>query len=435
MKIAILGYGIQGRSAFEYWNRDGNGITICDRNDDLKLPEHVGSQLGLDYLNNLDDFDLIVRSPNVHPNDIVSANSASILAKVTTPTNEFMSVCPTKNVIGVTGTKGKGTTSSLITTILEMNGKTVHLGGNFGISPLDLLKKGIAAEDWVVLELANFQLVDLKTDPHIAVCLMIAPEHLDWHTDMDEYVESKSQLFVHQNPDDIAVYYAKNDNSKLIASKGQAKKIPFFEKPGAVVEDGEFKIDGKSICATSEIKLLGEHNWQNVAAAITATWQISQDVQKLRAALLNFKSLDNRLELVREIDGVKYYNDSFGSAPDATVAAIKAIPGTKIIVIGGFDRNLPLQSLVDIIKVNSKDLRTIVLIGASSDRVSTELQQAGFSNFKLVDSKDMKEIVRQVRELAKHGDSVVLSPGFPSFDMFKNFEERGRQFREVVNEL
>lgn len=242
-------------------------------------------------------------------------------------------------------------------------------------------------------------------------------------------------MFVHQKPDDIAIYYAKNDNSQLIASKGQAKKIPFFEEPGAVIEDGEFKIDGKSICATSEIKLLGEHNWQNVAAAITATWQISQDVQKLRAALLNFKGLNNRLELVRELDGVKYYNNSFGSAPDATVAAIQAIPGTKIVVIGGFDRNLPLKSLVDIIKTNSNDLRIIVLIGASSARVSSELKQAGFSNFKFIASKDMIEIVRQVRELAKHGNSVVLSPGFPSFDMFKNFEERGSQFRQAVNEL
>ena len=399
------------------------------------MPEHVESKLGQDYLSNLDRFDLIVRSPNVHPRDIVLANSPSVLDKVTTPTNEFMSVCPTKNIIGVTGTKGKGTTSSLITTILEMNGKTVHLGGNFGVSPLDLLKKGIHAEDWVILELANFQLIDLKIDPHIAVCLMIAPEHLDWHTGMDEYVEFKSQMFVHQKPDDIAIYYAKNDDSKLIASKGQAKKIPFFEKPGAVVEDGEFKIDGRSICTTSEIKLLGEHNWQNVAAAITATWQISQDVQKLRAALLNFKGLNNRLELVRELDGVKYYNDLFGSAPDATVAAIKAIPGTKIVIIGGFDRNLPLKSLVDIVKVNSKELRTVVLIGESSDRVSSELEQAGFSNFKIVDSKDMTEIVRQVRELAKIGDSIVLSPGFPSFDMFRNFEERGNQFRQAVNKL
>lgn len=200
MKIAILGYGIQGRSAFEYWNRDGNDITICDRNDDLKVPEHIKSQLGQDYLSNLDRFDLIVRSPNVHPKDIASANSLSILDKVTTPTNEFMKVCPTKNVVGVTGTKGKGTTSSLITTILEMNGKTVHLGGNFGISPLDLLKKGINAEDWVVLELANFQLIDLKIDPHIAVCLMIAPEHLDWHTDMDEYVNLKARCLSIRNP-------------------------------------------------------------------------------------------------------------------------------------------------------------------------------------------------------------------------------------------
>lgn len=435
MKIAILGYGIQGRSAFEYWQTDDNEITICDRKTDLELPKSTKSKLGDSYLARLDKFDLIVRSPNIHPQDIVEANHEGILSKVTTPTNEFLRVCPTKNVIGVTGTKGKGTTSSLITEILKALGKTVYLGGNFGISPLDLLKNGIGSHDWVVLELANFQLIDLKQSPHLAVCLMISPEHLDWHKDMDEYIDSKKQLFSHQNSNDIAIYYAKNEKSKQIASSGLAKKIPFYEKPGAIVENGSFVIDGFNICATKDLKLLGEHNWQNVCAAITVTWQVTKDAKVIGDALMSFKGLANRLELVRELAGVKYYNDSFGSAPDATIAAIKSISGPKIIIIGGFDRKLPLGGLVESIKNNAGQIRSIVLIGTSSGRVSVELESAGFANFKIMHTKAIAEIVAEAKALARPGDSIILSPGFPSFDMFKNFEERGQLFKDAVKQL
>lgn len=179
MKIAILGYGEQGRAAYEYWNRNGNNITVCDQNESVELPANVDKQLGKNYLHDLEIFDLIVRSPSVHPSDISDANSSAILDKVTTVTDEFFRVCPTKNIIGVTGTKGKGTTSTLIARMLEADGKTVHLGGNIGTPPLDMLKAGIEDKDWVVLELANFQLIDIKHSPHIAVCLMVVPEHMD----------------------------------------------------------------------------------------------------------------------------------------------------------------------------------------------------------------------------------------------------------------
>jgi len=210
MKIAILGYGSQGRAAYEYW-RDGNEITICDGNSKLELPTDVNTQLGADHLKGLERFDLLVRSPIVHPRAIVAANSPDILAKVTTVTNEFLRVCPTKNVIGVTGTKGKGTTSTLIALMLEAAGHRVHLGGNIGIPPLDMLKNDIQPDDWVVLELANFQLIDLQHSPRIAVCLMVVPEHLDWHTDPAEYFAAKTQLFRWQTAEDFAIYFADND--------------------------------------------------------------------------------------------------------------------------------------------------------------------------------------------------------------------------------
>ncbi len=206
MKIAIVGFGIQGKSSYEYW-RNGNQITVCDQVKLDNIPDDVELRFGDKYLEGLDEFDLIVRSPKLHPKDIISANSEAILEKVTSNTIEFLRVCPTKNIIGVTGTKGKGTTSTLIANLLQGIGKEVFLGGNIGTPPLDLLKNGIKDSDFVVLELANFQLIDLNSSPHIAICLMVAPEHLDWHKDMEEYINSKKKLFINQKDDDIAIYY------------------------------------------------------------------------------------------------------------------------------------------------------------------------------------------------------------------------------------
>jgi UDP-N-acetylmuramoylalanine--D-glutamate ligase len=334
MKVAILGYGDQGRAAYDYWGRDAdNELTICDQNKELVAPEGALTHLGPDYLKHLDQFDVLVRSPGLHPRDIGAANSDAILTKVTTVTNEFLRVCPTFNIIGVTGTKGKGTTSTLITRMLESAGKKVHLGGNIGVPPLDMLNNKIQPDDWV------------QKSPHLAVCLLVVPEHLDWHKDLQEYITAKQQLFATQTTDDIAIFYADNENSKTVASAGQAVKIPYYGLPGAVVVDDYITIDAQKICRLDEIKLLGKHNWQNVCAAITAVWQVTQDVAALHSAI------------------------------------------------------------------------------------------AAFDNFVLSPAASMAEIVAEAQSHAQPGDAVVLSPGFPSFDMFKNFEDRGLQFKAVVNDL
>jgi UDP-N-acetylmuramoylalanine--D-glutamate ligase len=434
MKIAIVGFGAQGRSAYEYW-RAGNSITVCDKNEDLQLPADVTPKLGADHLKHLDQFDLIVRSPVVHPSDIAAANTPEILEKVTTVTNQFFKVSPTTNIIGVTGTKGKGTTSTLITKMLEATGRRVHLGGNIGIPPLDLLQNDIQPTDWVVLELANFQLIDLNHSPNIAVCLMVVPEHLDWHTDVKEYFESKRQLFAHQTAKDLAVYYADNDNSEHIASAGNGHKMPYGTAPGAFVKNGIIGIDQRGICKTTELKLLGEHNWQNVCAALTVVWQIAPDVEALRSALTSFTGLPFRLELRREVHDIRYYNDSFAAAPPAPAAALQAIAGSKVMIIGGFDRNLDLTDLAAALKAHSKDIRHVLLIGASGQRTAYELEDEGFNKYTVSQAKTMKEIVAEATALAKPGDAVVLSPGFPSFDMFKNFEDRGEQYNAAVEQL
>ncbi len=435
MKIAIVGYGLQGESSYRYWNKDNNQITICDANPSIKVPKGVETRLGETYLDNLHQFDLIVRTPFLHPKDIVAANGPDILSKVTTNTNEFFRVCPTKNIIGVTGTKGKGTTTTLITKLLEKQGKKVFSGGNIGTPPLVLLEHKIQPSDWVVLELANFQLIDLKYSPWIGVCLLVVPEHLDWHKDMDEYVTAKTQLFVNQQASDIAIYYADNEKSQAVASVSKGQLIPFMKPPGAFVKDNEIMIDNLFICHVSELRLIGKHNWQNVCAAVTVVWQIDKQLELIRKVVINFEGLEHRLEKVRELNGVVYYNDSFASVPDAAIAAIETFSAPKVMILGGFDRGLPLAHLAGTILSHNADLRKVVIIGASGPRLAKELDYIGFSNYELEPAKDISEIVNRARSFAQPGDAVVLSPGFASFDMFKNFEERGQQYKKAVKKL
>jgi len=436
MNIALLGFDRQGRSALEYWSKDpANTLTICDKNPDISTPEGIAARLGEDYLKNLDSFDLLVRTPGLHPQEIVRTNNETILEKVTTVTNEFFRVCPTKNIVGVTGTKGKGTTCTLIAKMLEAGGKNVHLGGNIGIPPLELLKDNIQPEDWVVLELANFQLIDLKFSPSLAVCLMVEPEHQDWHTDVHEYMEAKKQLFRWQKPEDIAIYNAGNQSSTDIAFATKGTTIGYMHKTGAWVDFLDIKYQEQKICLVSDIKLPGKHNLQNVCAAITAVWQIAQNPEAIRSVLLTLGSLPYRIELRREVRGVKFYNDSYASAPGACEAAIEAVPENKVLILGGFDRGLSLEKLADTVKKHEQDIKKIILVGASAGRLSEVLEAKGFSNYVHESSRNMSALVARTLEFASAGDAVILSPGFASFDMFKNFEDRGQQFNRAVEAL
>lgn len=436
MKVAVLGFGSQGISACAYWRKNGHEVTVCDKDRSLKL-DGMNVKLGDDYLAGLSEFDVIVRSPSIHPKRIFEANPdfTDLAERLTSNTNEFMRVCPTKNIIGVTGTKGKGTTSTLIARMLEESGKKVHLGGNIGTPPLDLLKANIMPDDWVVLELANFQLIDLKSSPKIAVCVRVEPEHLDWHTDEAEYVRAKQQLFRWQSEDGLAVYYEESELSKKVASISPATKLAYFGKDGAFVSDGYIFIQGVKVCSTADIQLPGKHNWQNVCAAITAVWEVVADPAVLTRAISSVRNLPFRIELRKEVRGVKYINDSFATAPGATIAALDAVPETKILILGGYDRGLDMKPLCEAISRHTGSLRKVLVIGASADRIVEALQKAGFENYTIDKNKDMDAIVRNAASIAETGDAVLLSPAFASFDMFKNFEQRGIAFNQAVDNL
>lgn len=447
MKIAVLGYGSQGKSAYDYWLKAGNDLTVHDSREDLDLPENTMSVLGDNYLNNLDGYDLIVRAaPIIHPREIVAANpdSPDILNKVTSNTNEFMRVCPSKNIIGVTGTKGKGTTSTLIARMLEAFGYRVHLGGNIGTPPLELLDNDIKPEDWVVLELANFQLIDLKTSPHIAVCLMVVPEHLDWHEDMEEYIAAKQQLFINQGEDDLAIYFAENENSESVASASLGTLIPYFAEPGAIVKNNKVIIGNSEICNVNEIALLGKHNWQNVCAAVTAVWQIGHDVKALNAVIKSYAGGEFRLQFVREFKGVKFYNDSFGTTPETAIVAIKSFKEPKVLILGGGQKKSDYSELAK--TISNSNVRKVILIGntanaehpTASHLISKVLAIHGFNKIlDLSSSNDrtMDKIVHHCLLEAESGDVVLLSTACTSFDMFDNYKQRGELFNEAVLKL
>jgi UDP-N-acetylmuramoylalanine--D-glutamate ligase len=437
MKIAILGYGLEGMAALNYFNRSENTITICDQDQDLDKITGLDYQLGPDYLMNLNQFDLIIRSPGVNPALIHASNSDIYKSKITSGTNLFFQLSPTKNIIGVTGTKGKGTTSTLIHKMLLEVGKTSYLAGNIGIPALNLLTENINSDDYIVLEMSSFQLSDCQYSPHIAVCLMITQDHLDWHGQIKHYLASKRNIVSHQSSDDIVVYLASNNQSKALAKTSLAKKIPYMEIPGAIIHGHNLVIEDQVICAVSEIGLLGNHNHENICAAVTCIWQISKDKKAIARVIKNFTGLKNRLELLREKNGIKYYNDSFASAPDAAIAGMKAITIPKVLIIGGFDRNLDLMTLVESIIAEDKKglIRKLVLIGASADRLAKDLDDQHYTNYQILDAKNVDEITKIATHLAISGDAVILSPGFASFDMFKNFEERGKAFAQAVNKL
>lgn len=444
MKVAIAGYGLEGQESARYWSNLGHKVTICDKNSDVK-PENSEFELklGEDYLKGLGEFDIIVRTAGLHPKFIIENNSPAIAEKITSSVNEFLEKCPSKNIIGVTGTKGKGTTSTLITKFLEASGKTVHLGGNIGIPALELLPN-VKPDDWVVLELSSFQLIDIKHGPKTAVCLMVVPEHLDWHKDLEEYTSAKSNLFKHQNSDGVAIFNSNSPLSEKIVSVSPAHKRPYDVPPSSTdlarnssyahAEHNMIKYGQIEVCPVEEVKLLGRHNLENICAGINAVWDfIDGDNSVIKKVVGTFGGLEHRIEFVREVNGVKYYNDSFATTPETSIACMRSFPGiSKVMILGGSDKGIPFDSLAD--EVVRQNVKHAVLIGDTAEVIATLLQDRGYVNITLGKS-NMIDIVNTARELAEPGDVVLLSTGCASFGLFKDYKDRGNQFKQSVNNL
>ncbi len=428
MKVAILGHGAEGRSALQYFQAQGAEITVFDANPEFNvtLPEAVKLVAGANYLDTLNGFDVVVRSPAIRPGAIVTDGT------VTSVTKLFFDHCPAP-IIGVTGSKGKGTTSSLIFDMLERSGITAHFAGNIGTPALDILDD-IQPSDVVVLELSSFQLWDLNVSPRIAVVLMIEPDHLDVHKEYEEYVQAKANIARWQTPDDTVFYHPKNQDSKLIAETSGGTKQPYGKAPAAHVENGFFVIDGQKLCETSELQLPGEHNVENACAAISAAWQYTQNTEAIVETLRTFSGLDHRLKLVGEKHGVQYYDDSIATTPGSAIAALHAFSQPKILILGGSSKGADFRELAT--EMTRADIRSVFLIGDEARRIAADLEDAQFNNYKLLGSDiRMHDIVELAADTAQSGDVVILSPACASFGMFENYKDRGDQFIRAVQQL
>ncbi|MBI1863387.1 UDP-N-acetylmuramoyl-L-alanine--D-glutamate ligase [Candidatus Microgenomates bacterium] len=426
-KIAVLGAGVEGQSAAAYIQKHGGRAEVLDEKTDA-FPDLRG-------------FDLIFRSPGVQPTHPRVVEAITAEKPITSTINYFFTHSPTKNIIGVTGTKGKGTTSTLIHLMIKDGGITSFLGGNIGTPPLNFLDE-VKPNDWVVLELSSFQLIDIAKNPHIAVVLMTTSEHLDWHATNEEYVAAKAMITMKQTSDDFLIANVDYEGSSQIAEKTNATRFNITiknytpQKNGCYIENGNIMFEQNSakelVCSTNIIKLPGKHNWENVCAAVCAAKLAGIPSESIAKTLSSFAGLEHRLELVKEIRGVKYYNDSFSTTPETTVAAIRAFDQPKILILGGSTKHSDFTHLAEEIRTN-KTVKVIIQGGKEWQQIKDAIGEKPAHIEYHEGASSMKEMVEQAANSAQAGDVVLLSPACASFDLFKNYKDRGEAFKEAVN--
>ena len=428
MKIAILGFGREGQSAFNYWSDSKNQITIHDNNSGLQLPSEAKAVLGNSAFENLDNYgyDLMVRTPGLR------LDFDSIKTPITTGTNEFLDKCPCP-VIGVTGTKGKGTTATLIFEILSRAGYRSHLLGNIGVPALDELPN-IRQQDFVVYEMSSFQLFDVTQSPHVAVCLMVTEDHLDWHKDLDEYYDSKANIFRYQKSDDIAVYFEDDQiSSRLAQTSSASTKYPYGLAGQVSYNQESIYAFGQEVVKLSEVGLPGPHNLQNICAAICAVWTYTNDVSVIAEAVKSFKGLPFHIEFVASKNHVLYYNDSFSTNPSSAIAAVNSFDQPLVLFLGGYDKKADFTELAKVIK-NHK-IRKIITYGQTGEKIYDALNKEDVKNTEFIEGSNFESIIKKGCEAAIPGDVVMFSPACASMDMFPDYKYRGQQFSDIIESL
>ena len=426
MKIAIAGYGIEGESSYKYWSKDSQNNIVIVNEGQPKCDFPVGATVinSDDAFSHLQGYDIVMRTAGLAPRKIKTDG------KIWSATNEFFAKCPA-TIIGVTGSKGKSTTVSLIASILREAGKKVWLLGNIGEPSLDVLHD-IKNDDMVVYELSSFQLWDLEKSPHIAVVLFIEQEHLDVHTDIDEYVNAKSNITRYQSTDDLLVYNQLNQYASRIAAISKAQKIGYTDEKSAHVKEDNFYYGEQKICSIKALQILGKHHLDNTCAAIDAIWNYTSDCSVIEKGLRSFYGLPHRLQFVAEVNGVKYFDDSIATTPTSAIAALRTFDCPKVIILGGSSKGSDFSGLAEELKLH--DVKAI-LIGDEAVNISKACDQAGFTGYEIMDNPTAVKIVNRAQKLAKEGSVVLLSPASASFGLFKNYADRGDQFSAAVRAL
>jgi len=426
--IAVLGYGISNRPLVRLLTEAGHHVTVRDKS---ALPDIDGAICisGEDYLENITE-DVVFRTPGIRPDRIHTKPGAVITSEM----EAFFSLCPCP-ILAVTGSDGKTTTTTIISELMKSSGKRVWLGGNIG-NPLLADVPQMQPEDVAVLELSSFQLMSMHGAPETAVITNVRPNHLDWHTGLEEYAEAKTHIFSGQGTNGLAVLNADDPGSKACAKLAPGK-VRFFSmqepQPDGAYFDGETVFFcGAPVLSRRDIRLPGLHNVENWMAALCAVYDtVGGDV--CRQVARSFAGVAHRLEPVRLWNGVEYINDSIASSPSRTEAGLRALQDRSLVLIaGGYDKHIPYDSLGPVI---GERVRVLVLCGATAEKIRTAVLAYEGKHPEILDAGTLEEAVHLAAKAAKPGETVLLSPASASFDQFKNFEERGNRFKEYVAAL
>lgn len=436
-KIAVLGLGVSNRPLVQLLLEYGCDVTGCDRVTREKLDEPVLAleragchlRLGEDYLAGL-QADVVFRTPGMHPGNPAICRLREQGAEITSEMDVFFRVAPC-HLIAVTGSDGKTTTTTLIAEMLKAAGKTVWLGGNIG-TPLLPLCRRMQAEDYAVVELSSFQLMDMTRSPQRAVVTNLAPNHLDVHKDMEEYVQAKKNIFRFQKPGDLLVLNADNAITAEFSGAGETHFFSRKAPTNCIWQEGDWIVRrGQKVLKVQDILLPGVHNIENYMAAMAAVEGLVSD-ECICSVAKNFGGVEHRIELVRIKDGVKFYNDSIASSPSRTIAGLRSFSQKVILIAGGYDKHIPYDVLGPEICAH---VSRLFLCGATAGKIRTCVEAQPGQKPEMVDCGDFDSAVQAAARAAQPGDIVLMSPASASFDQFKNFMERGDRFKQLVKEL
>ncbi|WP_251860679.1 UDP-N-acetylmuramoyl-L-alanine--D-glutamate ligase [Clostridium sp. Marseille-Q2269] len=443
-KVAVVGIGVSNRPLIKFLVKLGAKVTAFDKKNKEKLGsianelENIGVSLvlGEDYLNKLDGYDVIFKTPSMRIDrpEFIRAKEAGTY--ITSEMEEFIKYCPAK-VFGVTGSDGKTTTTTLAYEMLKKEGYKTWVGGNIG-TPLFSNIEEMKAEHMVVLELSSFQLMTMDVSPEISLITNLSPNHLDVHKDFQEYIDAKKSIFKYQDNNHLLVL---NKDDKLTndmekEALGAIMKFSLVEKldNGACLTDNKLTILGKEVCNAKDVKLKGKHNIANLLAAFCMVNKYVS-INSMKYVATNFLGVEHRCEFIREFNGVKYYNDSIASSPSRTLAGLNSFDKPVILIAGGYDKKIPFEPLAE---GGYNKIKTLILMGDTKDKVKAAFEKVILDKkckLDIITVNSMEEAVKVADNISEEGDIITLSPACASFDMYLNFEIRGNKFKNIVNSL
>ena len=442
--VAVVGIGVSNIPLINFLVKLGANVTGFDMKREEALGEiavefkkkGVKLELGEKYLEKLTGYEVIFKTPSMRIDCEALVRAKKEGAYITSEMEEFVRYCKGK-IYAITGSDGKTTTTTIISKLLEAQGYKTWVGGNIG-TPLFSNIEEIEENHMVVLELSSFQLMTMNLPVDVAVVTNLAPNHLDMHKDMQEYIDAKKNIFLYQSNDSVLVLNRENDITYGFESEAKAEIREFSSKRvlknGAYFNEGILYLDGNVVCKKDDIVIKGMHNVENYLAAFTAT-KDNVEIETMKRVAESFAGVEHRCELVREIDGVKYYNDSIASSPTRTLAGLFAFERKVILIAGGYDKHIPFEPLAE---KGYPFIKELILLGNTKESIKEAFDKLRLNkniNVPIIMVDSLEEAVNKAKEIAQDGDVVTLSPACASFDMFPNFVVRGNRFKEIVNSL